>query len=988
MGVGLASSIKVGNSGSLTDTQIDLIDTLRDSPAVAAKVLLGVDLYWYQIEAIEDFFCNKKRFALLKWSRQMGKTYLEAVAVALQCILYPEEVGIFLAPSQRQSLNPMHILTRYYNNSEIFQGLVERKTKGIMRFKNGSEILSLPMGDGCVSDCFIMRYDGFKKIDDILCDDAIEKDKVFIKGKISGKDGFNDAEYYFYNGFVDIKDVKTNYGYELKGSLIHPVLAVRDNKTDWIRYSELQVGDKVIIDRKEEWFPECNDLQYDDAYSIGALIGDASYCTESEQGVLYRIGFSNNPIDDDIVKYINGADFIRKYELEFKRLDSSKYHLYAYGKDGVNNYLKEFGIDSIDFVGNKTKNKQIPPKVLGCSKNVMVGFIQGLFDTDGSVCKSEHKDSGLWLEFTNTSYELVRVLQIILLKFGIISNVRDRKRGDKWNIVYDLFITGTNVKKFSERIGFRLKRKQERLEKLLSEKKRDYDVKDLIPHAPYLVLELISKIKIVRNTNYIGGAVKLCLSKARENFKNGIGLTYQYVKNILDFFKEYSDLNEYKNLKDVYDKHYFYDEIVEIKDDKADTYDAYIPGDHTFGSNGFISHNSKILGSHGTIIGIDEYARFTQDYITTVILPMLNQPGANGMPNKLITLSTPLSKQNHFYQWYLTHRKYLNKDDSLYHLSEYDYRDSDTIDLDIIQLQYENSTWEQFARENLGIFTDNIDGYFPNELIYSCDEEEDGSIKVQVVPQNSDLRYVLGVDPSNMVMKDKFSIYLYQIIDVPEKGIGLQFANGWSFDNRSIPEVENLLRRVMRVFPVIRCNIDAGGGGRQIAEHLMEPLEYFDEILNETIKWSGCKNADISDKTPQFGGSETAIKIIPYSSEKKNRMFFNLKNIMTRGLFKLPKTNYYDKSYIEANLLKDELENITTRTLPNNLLAFDHPENVGDDRANASALAIDAMWDVFYGQTESSATMVRGVGNRRPSTIFGDFGKPRDFSYKQRELSL
>jgi hypothetical protein len=308
--------------------------------------------------------------------------------------------------------------------------------------------------------------------------------------------------------------------------------------------------------------------------------------------------------------------------------------------------------------------------------------------------------------------------------------------------------------------------------------------------------------------------------------------------------------------------------------------------------------------------------------------------------------------------------------------------------MDIIQLQYENSTWEQFARENLGIFTDNIDGYFPNELIYSCDEEEEGSIKIQVTPASSDARFILGVDPSNMVKRDKFAVYLYQVEEFKDKGMGLQFANGWTFDNKTIPELENLLRRIMRVFPVIRCQIDAGGGGRQIAEHLMEPLEYFDSILNETIKWTGCKNAEISDKTPQMGGSESPIRIIAYSSEKKNRMFFNLKNIMTKGLFKLPKTNYYDKSYIEANLLKDELENITTRTLPNNLLAFDHPESVGDDRANATALAVDGMWDLFYGQTESSATIVRGVGNRRPDNIFGDFGKPRDFDYKQRDISL
>lgn len=910
-------------------------------------------------------------------------TFLESVTLALQCVLYPGEVGIFIAPSQRQSLNPMNNLIDCYNNSEFFRGLMVKKTKGYMKFKNGSQLSSLPMGDGCVSDCFLMTYNGFKRIDDIVGKNITEKEKLLTNDIISGQDGFKKAEYYFYNGYVDTKKVKTNYSYTLEGSLIHPIKVVRDNKVDWIRYDDLKIGDKVVIDRKEEWFEECNDLRYDDAYAIGAFVGDGCYTNE------YVLGFANDIKDNEIVDYINSSFTFLKLGLNLKRGNSDTGHLVTHGKYDIDEYLKSFGIyrdhkSIINRHGRYAKNKSVPPKVLGASKESVKGFIQGLFDTDGSVCKSDHKDSGLWLEFNNTSWELVRVLQLLLLKYGIISNIRSRDRNEKWETSHDLFITGTNVNKFYERIGFRLKRKQERLGKLLSEKKRDRDLKDLVPHAPYLVLNLVDKIKEVSGKS-IGGSV-LRLSKVKEKKNKNIGLTYSYIRLVLDVCNEFEYLEEYKKLKEVYDRNYFYDEIISIEDSKADTYDAYIPEGHTFWSNGFISHNSKILGTHATILGIDEYARFTQDYITTIILPMLNQPGANGLPNKLVTLSTPLSKQNHFYGWYLKHKEMASKPGSLYCLSEYDYRDSPTIDLDVIELQYQNSSWEQFSRENLGEFTDNINGYFPNELIRSCEEDEEGMVKIQTVPESPDYRYVLGVDPSNMVKKDKFAIYLYQVEEF-EGGMGLKFANGWAFDSKTIPEIEMLIRRIMRVFPIIRCHIDAGGGGRQIAEHLMEPLTYFDDILGEQIDWTGCKNADVSDKTPQHGGGEAPIKIIPYSSEKKNRMFFNLKNLMTRGIFLLPRHNAMDKRYMEPYFLKDELENITTRTLPNNLLSFDHPDGVGDDRVNATALAVDAMWEEFYGITEPTATMVRGIPRKFDERV-GDLFRSRNVNFGGRSLKF
>jgi hypothetical protein len=55
------------------------------------------------------------------------------------------------------------------------------------------------------------------------------------------------------------------------------------------------------------------------------------------------------------------------------------------------------------------------------------------------------------------------------------------------------------------------------------------------------------------------------------------------------------DIEEWKFLNDIYNKHYYYDKVVKLESKEDVTYDLYIPDDHSFISNGFISHNSFLL---------------------------------------------------------------------------------------------------------------------------------------------------------------------------------------------------------------------------------------------------------------------------------------------------------------------------------------------------------------------------------------------------------
>lgn len=1037
----MSDIIQVSNNNDLTLGQIAMIEQLRNDPVSAAKVLLGVDLHWYQVEAIEDFFLNNKRFALLKWSRQLGKC--------------SEFNSLILVKLQRFSYLQIEV-----KNVKIFK-----------------------------------LYELINNDKDIKNVEILTLNQETNKFEWTSNFSIN------YNGKKKVYKIKTALGREVILTDNHPLRKLNN----WIEVKDIKVKDKIAVPRIINAFgEECisdSDVKMI-AYMIGDGCTRDMFCFTSDNS---KNKAEFREMSFDIFGSINIAviytDKFHDYVIEDETINGSICFDKRFWTDRNNatpdcsiNWCKKYNI------WNKLSyDKSVPEQIIGTSKRQIALFLNRLFSTDGWASTNYHKPNekvdkyerySVDIGYCSVNKKLAKDVQHLLLRFGIIAKLSDkpvdytRKDGSK-TLAYQLHIGDRrSVLTFCDEIGIFGKEEAVAKCRELSLSKENNNNRDVIPIEIWeyirkkvdekLVIEKKLEKERIRNGVNIPRSERVSLRKwDRDGLiaRKELMLSYPYAPQ-RDKVMRYAEFLNNDYLKSLADSDLYWDEVVSIEYvGEHDTYDLAVPGPDNGGRDGkyrnficddILVHNtfleaiivalqcilypeevgvflapsqrqslnpmntllrcynnsailrslvskktkghmvfkngseitslpmgdgSKVLGQHATIAGIDEYARFSQEYVTSVILPMLNQPGKNGLPNKLITLSTPLSKQNHFYNWYLTHKKHVKDANSIYHLSEFDYRDSPTIDLGIIQIAYENSSWEQFARENLGIFTDNIDGFFSNELIYQCVEEEDGSIKIQNVPAGDGRRYVLGVDPSNMVMQDRFAIYLYEVIEFDGGGLGLKFANAWTFDKDTTTNIENLIRRIMVVFPIMRCNIDAGGGGRQIAEHLMEAIEYHDDILGEDIKWTGCKNADVSDKTPQKGGNETPIKIIPYSTEKKNRMFFNLRNLMSKRLFKLPKNNLHDKAYIESNLLKDELENIITTTLPNNLLHYDHPGGIGDDRVNATALAVDAFWDSFYGQTQSTANIVRGIENK-PLNLGLDscLNSPRDFNYRSREL--
>ena len=113
--------------------------------------------------------------------------------------------------------------------------------------------------------------------------------------------------------------------------------------------------------------------------------------------------------------------------------------------------------------------KTVPDIILRSPEAVVRAFLRGHFDTDGCVSAKDRQ-----VILVSKSLDLLRVEQLLILNLGIVSSVRPQQDG-----TFRLVITGSDVRRFAEKIGFRLSYKRRALEDALASVKWFLDKDDL-----------------------------------------------------------------------------------------------------------------------------------------------------------------------------------------------------------------------------------------------------------------------------------------------------------------------------------------------------------------------------------------------------------------------------------------------------------------------------------------------------------------------------
>lgn len=440
----------------------------------------------------------------------------------------------------------------------------------------------------CVDkETYVLTNSGVKQIKDFNIKPIPHIQQNIGNIDFYGEKNYNEVEYGWYNEPKPVKIIHTRSGRKIRCTLNHPLRTVENGEIKWKDAEYLKVGNFLPIQRKYEQWKNTTNINPNVAYMVGAMVGDGCYSVKSS-----GLGFTN--IDKDCIKNVNkGLKEWNSSKLNKIKLTNGKQYQYTVkSNDFQNREIKKSFIETFSTNSyNKAVCKKTPKIIFGAKFESIAAYLSGLFDTDGCCVTNTPM-----VEFSTKSFELAEETQFLLLVLGINANLR-KQFNKKYNKnYYKLQISGTSLRVFRDKVGFRINRKQDILIKHCA--KVINDNIDIIPRE--LILDkLLTVREIARDTVYKTKSNKYgaqCLSKDRLSRYN---LSYVKLKEILNKLNESPEASqsyELKLLEEIYNNNYYYDEIVKIEDDNIETYDIHLKGeDHSFISNGFISHNSFTL---------------------------------------------------------------------------------------------------------------------------------------------------------------------------------------------------------------------------------------------------------------------------------------------------------------------------------------------------------------------------------------------------------
>ncbi len=158
---------------------------------------------------------------------------------------------------------------------------------------------------------------------------------------------------------------------------------------------------------------------------------------------------------------------------------NEKIKSYKVGKKDKKNKIWRVATSSLILAPLLRKAKEQPNILLPYLQQYPREACQAFFDAEGSSSVN-HK----MIDASNTNLKLLKIVQQLLKKLGISSYINKQKRKDRYfykngkrykrkAIIYRLRITGkTNITKFYNEVGFTIRRKQNKLKKLIKSYKK------------------------------------------------------------------------------------------------------------------------------------------------------------------------------------------------------------------------------------------------------------------------------------------------------------------------------------------------------------------------------------------------------------------------------------------------------------------------------------------------------------------------------------
>jgi ribonucleoside-diphosphate reductase alpha chain len=433
-----------------------------------------------------------------------------------------------------------------------------------------------------------------------------------FRARVDGVEHASAPEGFFRTALKPLVHVATAEGHSLRLTADHRVRRVSmltrfRLQTEWCAAGDLRPGDKVLLQdhrRAPTWSGSSStSFGINEGYLMGLLVGDGEI-TESraELSIWARPAVGNSDVD------VGGPHSVMAAALDAARRCSAEFTGWHPGSGrGEFRLSMENITDLARQLGLRPGRTTITPAIEQASSEFYRGFLRGLFDTDGSVQGTQAK--GVSVRLAQPDRTMLEGAQRMLLRLGIASSLYKRAQ-------FELVITGENVARFAEQIGFADTNKRARLSRLLGSYKRTLNrerfvatIETVRPDGSEDVYDV--QIPGINEFDANGFHAHNCGEQPLPPYGScllgSVNLT-RFVKNAFTDFAEF-DWNEYREVVKVFTR--MLDNVVEINGLPLEQQRGEILRKRRHGM-GFLGLGSTIT-CLGMKYGAEDSIKFTED---------------------------------------------------------------------------------------------------------------------------------------------------------------------------------------------------------------------------------------------------------------------------------------------------------------------------------------------------------------------------------------
>ncbi|SDK40281.1 LAGLIDADG family homing endonuclease [Natronorubrum texcoconense] len=339
-----------------------------------------------------------------------------------------------------------------------------------------------------------------------------------------------------YDAPRELRRVKLESGEQLTTTADHPFFILEDGERKERQAQHLHEGDWVYVPEKipaeitdggvsilpaSDAEPEVDHITAAHGAILGYIAGDGNIFYDRKGGS-YGFRFTNK--EEELL-----TDFEEACEVAFnteavrhpseQRSDGVE-TVRVHGKQYVDNLL-ESGANLETYDG-----KRLPETITNASRETKAAFVRALADSEGTVDERAVK-------IHSSSYELLLGTKMLLLEFGISSQIQTRHHDKKRDLFILAITSDQSLNAFERHIGFTLGRKQHALERACERTTGTRTVLDVLPECGELFEQARGALRLHQSECGLESDATYC------NFENGdANASLRLSKRILETFEE------------------------------------------------------------------------------------------------------------------------------------------------------------------------------------------------------------------------------------------------------------------------------------------------------------------------------------------------------------------------------------------------------------------------------------------------------------------